>query len=160
MSLQPNPFCLDKQSALAYKLSNPLTSSAVATRSGDRDRPPRYLQSPQIRPDRVSLPKIRVSPSQLRLYPSFGSASGFAQHQPATAELNARNHRLLSYWVRLKSSNDSMGNRGTGPERRQKACFILKESESFWTRVLIHEAAYSIISSIIQKQNILLTFLF
>lgn len=29
LSLQPNPFCLDKQSALAYKLSNPLTSSTV-----------------------------------------------------------------------------------------------------------------------------------
>lgn len=87
MSLQQNPFCLDKQSALAYKLSNPLTSSAVATRSGDRDRPPRSPQSPQIRSDRVSLPEITLSPSQLRVYPSFGSASGFAQHQREESQL-------------------------------------------------------------------------
>lgn len=39
LSLQPSPFCSDKQSALAYELSPPLTSSSNTVRSGDRDRP-------------------------------------------------------------------------------------------------------------------------
>lgn len=93
LSLQPNPFCLDTQSALAYKLSNPLTSrSLYSTIRRPRSPSPlrsAALQSPQIHkhqlPSRSRLPlQIRVSPAfQLRLYPSFVSA--------ATA--TARNHR-------------------------------------------------------------------